>query len=437
MYRAILIPFFIFFVCTGQAQTVHRKNTAIINAGAGWAGNSVNTVVFRKNSLISNDSLQFISYYDADGYVIIGKRKWSDTAWQLVRTLYKGNVTDAHNSISLMLDGDGYLHMAWDHHNSPLRYCMSKEPLSAELSEVKPMTGNQEEKITYPEFYKLPGGDLLFFYRDGGSGNGNLIINKYSVKWRKWVRLHSNLIDGEGKRNAYWQACVDMKGYIHISWVWRESPDVASNHDMCYAVSKDGGLSWQKSTGEKYDLPVRAVTAEVVCVIPQNSGLINQTSMCTDESGNPFIATYRNDKNDVPQHHIIFKKDSSSKEKHLVFRKTSFNIGGKGTKQIPISRPQIVCRSKGRKTRIALIFRDAERGDRISVASARNIVRDKWKIKDLSSTSTGSWEPTYDTERWMRSRILSLFMQQTVQADSEGVTRTVPQLVKVLEFKLW
>ena len=42
------------------------------------------------------------------------------------------------------------------------------------------------------------------------------------------------------------QACVDTKGTIHISWVWRESPDVASNHDLCYAKSADG-ITWVNS----------------------------------------------------------------------------------------------------------------------------------------------------------------------------------------------
>lgn len=433
---------FIFF-CAGlltgnsHAQNSRHENTAVINAGMGWAGNSINTVVFRKNSLTSNDSLQFISYYDADGNVVIGKRRFADTAWQLTKTSLKGNIKDAHNSISIMLDGDGYLHVAWDHHNNALHYVKSKEPLETGFTEMMPMTGTSEKKVSYPEFYKLPGGDLLFFYRDGGSGNGNLVINKYSIKEKKWVRLHSNLIDGEGKRNAYWQACVDAKGYIHISWVWRESPDVASNHDMCYAVSKDGGVSWQKSTGEKYNLPVSAETADVICAIPTNSELINQTSMCADEKGNPFIATYWRGKNNVPQYQVIYKKGGTWKVKDPGFRKTDFTLSGRGTKQIPVSRPQIVCSSKGRKTAVAVVFRDLERGNGVSVAVIKNVAGNKWILKDLSTENVGSWEPTYDTERWQRSKVFCLFVQHTEQADGEGVVVTGPRMVRVQEFKLW
>ena len=229
----------------GGAQNTGKQKVVVINAGKGWAGNSINTVVFRKNSLASFKELQFIAYYDAEGYVVVGKRHLKDTVWQLQKTIYRGNIKDAHNCISIAVDGAGYLHMAWDHHNNQLHYCKSTTPLSLELTAAMPMIGNAENKLSYPEFHKLPNGNLLFLYRDGGSGNGNLVINGYNVKTKQWSRLQTNIIDGEGKRNAYWQAFIDVNGAIHISWVWRESPDVASNHDMNYAVSKDGGHSWQ------------------------------------------------------------------------------------------------------------------------------------------------------------------------------------------------
>jgi hypothetical protein len=43
-------------------------------------------------------------------------------------------------------DGDGYLHISWDHHGDPLHYARSKAPGSPEL-ETMPMTGKTEENI--------------------------------------------------------------------------------------------------------------------------------------------------------------------------------------------------------------------------------------------------------------------------------------------------
>ncbi len=404
---------------------------------SGWANNSVNTVVFRKNSLCSFGNTQYISYYNNDGFVVLGKRKLSSGKWQLQTTNLKGNVTDAHNSISMMVDGDGYLHISWNHHGNQLHYCKSIAPGSLQMTPEMQMTGLLEHKVTYPEFYSLPNGNLLFFYRDGQSGQGNLVINHYSTKEKKWQLLHHNLIDGEKKRNAYWQACVDVKGTVHVSWVWRESPDVASNHDMCYARSTDGGVTWENSKGEKYQLPITAATAEYVCRIPEKSELINQTSMYANEEGNPFIASYWKDKGDsIPQYHVIYKSNNQWQVQNLGLRKTAFSLSGAGTKRIPISRPQIISWKKEGKDCVALIFRDEEWGSKALIAFNNDIAVNKWRIDILTNASVGSWEPSYDTELWKKKKQLNLFVQFTDQKDGEGKADIAPQPVKVLEIKI-
>ncbi|HEX7846848.1 MAG TPA: BNR repeat-containing protein [Chitinophagaceae bacterium] len=402
-------------------------------AGTGWANNSVNTVIFRKNSLCSFRDTQYISYYNNDGFVVIGKRKLLSDKWELKTTSLKGNVADAHNTISIMTDGDGYLHLAWDHHNRRLRYCRSVRPGSLEMTAEMPMTGRQENSVTYPEFHFLPNGDLLFLYRDGSSGQGNLVINRYDTKKQKWSQLHTNLIDGEKERNAYWQACVDTKGTIHISWVWRETPDVASNHDICYARSTDGGYTWENSKAEKYAVPINASTAEYVLRIPQKSELINQTSMSADDKGRPVIASYWKEKGDsIPQYHIIQMINGQWNVQNLGFRKQPFSLSGAGTKRIPISRPQVVTW----KNKIALFFRDEERGGKVSVAVNDNTSNNKWKLSDLTNASVGSWEPTFDIELWKSQKQVDLFVQYTEQKDSEGKASIDAQPVRVISVKM-
>lgn len=195
----------------------------LVEVGKGYSCTSVNTTVFRNNSLVTHGDEQYISYYDNDGYLVLGKRKLDSEQWTLHRTQYQGNVKDAHNIISMMIDGEGYMHVSFDHHGHPLNYCRSIAPGSLELGDKMPMTGVDEGNVTYPEFYPLSGGDLLFVYRSGSSGRGNLVMNRYSLKEHKWTRVQDILIDGENKRNAYWQLYVDEKGTIHLSWVWRET----------------------------------------------------------------------------------------------------------------------------------------------------------------------------------------------------------------------
>ncbi|GHT40157.1 hypothetical protein FACS189437_05360 [Bacteroidia bacterium] len=427
---------FCLFACLSlQAQSCPDDPTTPY----GWAENSVNTVIFRNNSVVSFGDMQFISYYDAEGYLCLGKRTKKDSAWQLQQTPYQGNKKDAHNCISIMVDGAGYLHVAWNHHNSPLNYTKSRDaqlgvstPL--DLEEPQSMTGNLEDKVTYPGFYKMTNGNLLFLYREGGSGNGNLVMNVYDIQTKKWSQIHNNLIDGESLRNAYWQACIDSKGTIHLSWVWRETPDVATNHDMCYARSADGGYTWTNSKGEEYALPITAATAEYACHIPQNSELINQTSMTTDREGNPYIATYyRLPDSQIPQYHIIYLDDKKQwQDVSLNFRETPFSLSGLGTKKIPVSRPQIICLDNDDQKQFALIYRDEERGSKVTLAVCSDFPRNQWLIKDLTSYPVGEWEPTYDTELWKEQQLLHLFVQKVQQGDGEKNTDIEAQPIVIL-----
>ncbi|MEJ5995669.1 BNR repeat-containing protein [Pedobacter sp. Du54] len=413
-----------------------QESTQSTIAENGWANNSVNTVIFRKNSLTTFKNNQYTAYYDAAQNVVLAKRNINSQYWEVLKTQYKGDATDAHKSISLMVDGEGYLHIAWGQHNNTLNYARSLTSESLALGAKEPMLGLKENKVSYPEFYKLANGNLLFFYRDGGSGNGNLVINSYELKTRSWKRLQDNLINGEGQRNAYVQTAIDVKGTIHLSWVWRETPDVASNHDLCYAKSTDGGVTWEKSDGTSYSLPITASNAEYALKIPQNSELINQTSMYADEQGRAYIATYwRNKGERIPQYHIVYKTNASWVVNNLAFRKTAFSLSGGGTKKIPISRPQLVCWPTKNTIAGALIFRDIERGNKVSIALTSDISTSTWLCKDLTLTSVGEWEPTFDTELWAKKRRLDLFVQKVDQVDGEGKANVTPTSISVLTWK--
>jgi hypothetical protein len=426
----LLIPA-VFITATCAAQPVTTSQ-----AGTGWANNSVNAVIFRKNSLTTWKDTQFIAWYDQDQYMVLGKRRSGDKSWQTMRTAFKGNAADAHNAISIMADGRGYLHVSWDHHNNPLHYVKSIAPGSLEMSASLPMTGLNEARVSYPEFYRLKSGNLLFMYRNGASGNGNLVINRYILKTGKWEQVQTNLIDGENKRNAYCQTAVDRQGAIHISWVWRESPDVASNHDLCYARSADEGLTWQRSDGTKYKLPITESTAEYAFKIPQKSELINQTSMAADDKGVPYIATYwRESGSTIPQYHLVYLSGAGWKAEDLAFRTSPFTLSGAGTKRIPVSRPQVMVTGSGRATKVIMIFRDEERGGRPSMAALTPGRPGSLQLTDLLPENLGSWEPSFDTGLWQDKHILNLFIQRVEQLDGEGKADLPPSSIRVLQWK--
>jgi hypothetical protein len=432
----------------------------LIPVGRGYSATSVNAAIFRANAVASLGRTQYVAYYDSTGTVTLAQRNLNrrhssrqkdSSPFQVHRTQYVGNVRDGHNVISIAVDGAGYLHVAFDHHGSPLHYARSVAPGSLELGPLEPMIGRGEECVTYPEFYRLSNGDLLFLYRTGASGNGDLVLNRYDVRSRRWTRVQDNLIDGEGKRNGYWQACVDQRDGVHLSWVWRETWKVETNHDLCYAYSPDAGRTWQRSDGTPQVVPMTQDNAEYIAHIPQRSELINQTAMTIDREGRPYIATYWRAAGDsIPQYRLVYRTaDGAWQQTQIGQRRTPFSLSGGGTKRIPIARPKVVVRTHRRRTEVMLIFRDAERGDRVSLAhvsdleaatvqasdpKARKVKAETaWTVTDLTDFPVGAWEPSFDTDLWREHNRLHLYVQTVGQGDGERLTNTLPQVVYILE----
>lgn len=86
------------------------------------------------------------------------------------------------------------------------------------------------------------------------------------------------------------------------------------------------------------------------------------------------------------------------------------------------------------KALVYLIFRDDERGNRVSVAVSDDFPYASWKIIDLTGTGVGAWEPTYDTQLWEEKGKLHLFVQKVEQVDQEGLAETAPEMINILEW---
>lgn len=421
----IFIFAFITNIVSGQTSTIPKK---------AWSKTSINAVVFRKNSVVTYNNHQYVAFYDAQSNLVLAKRELKSNSWEIKTTSYKGNTSDAHNSISIMVDGEGYLHVAWDHHGHPLKYAKSLEANGLELGPTQSMIGSNETNVTYPEFHKFPNGDMFFLYRDGSSGRGNLVINKYDTSEKTWTRISNNLISGENARSAYWQAAVGNDGSFQISWVWRETYDVETNHDMAYAKTEDYGATWTKSDGSQYVIPITAATSEYVSTIPQNTNLINQTSMYVDDFGNPYIATYFSKApSTIPQYFLIYKNQNTWKTTQMSQRQSEFSLGGGGTKKIPISRPQIVVRNNPKMTQAMLIYRDVDFENKAVLTKNAGADFTNWQTEEITSTSLMEWEPSYDTELWKNGKILHLYIQKVEQVDSEGQGTLEPQDVIIQE----
>lgn len=185
-----------------------------------------------------------------------------------------------------------------------------------------------------------------------------------------------------------------------------------------------------KSNGETYNLPIREANAEYACRIPQNSELINQTSMSADTEGHPYIVTYwRDTDNTIPQYRLVWHDGINWHNRPIMNRTQAFSLKGGGTKMIPISRPRIAV-DKGRAF---FLFRDAERGSKVSMAYTADLKSGEWQVTDLTDFSVDAWEPSLDTELWKQNRQLHVFVQETHQGDGEKQIASEPTPVYVLE----
>jgi hypothetical protein len=155
--------------------------------------------------------------------------------------------------------------------------------------------------------------------------------------------------------------------------------------------------------------------------------------LCTNVNGNPYIANYWiPEGKEITQYHIIYNDGKGWQTKQISELKTQFSLSGGGTKQIPISRPLILC---DKKNILYLVYRSIETGNKVSMSVCENIKNNLWFTTNLTDYSVGMWEPTYDTELWKTSGKLNLFIQNVGQGDSETLEYIPPQIVSILELK--
>ncbi|MBN1490113.1 MAG: BNR repeat-containing protein [Phycisphaerae bacterium] len=410
------------------------REARILAITPGYAATKVNTAIFRHHAIITQDGRQFVSFYDPEGYVLIAWRDLPSQTWTIHRTDWKGRVRDAHDVISLGISTDGLLHISYDHHGHPLRYRRSATPLDpTTFGPLVPMTGQREKRVTYPQFVNLADGTLLFFYRDGGSGNGDLCINRYRVEDRSWEVLQHPIISGEGKCNAYWcRPAVGTDGSLQLAWCWRRTGDAATNSRICYAGSRDGGRTWTRSNGEPYALPITPETAEVVDPVEENNNLSNQDSSDVDSHNRLHVVVRMNDETKVPNFvHIWFDGERWRRVQvsHFTGR---YDLKGGGSLRTPLSRGDLFLDADDT---VYILYRDNRQDSHPMVARAAAPDYDTWTHFALADVNLLQWEPNYDIVRWKREGILDLFILPTDQGNHETVTATGPQMASVLEWR--
>ncbi len=249
-------------------------------------------------ALAVTDRAILVAYYEANRQLTVARRDRRGSYWTYHK-LDSWTGWDSHNAVAMAVDDAGQVHVVANLHNDPLVYyrTQDRDDVRSFRRETIMSDAKLERRMTYPVFLRDADGRLIFKYRDGGSGNGNEIYNRYDAETRQWrPLLASALVDGEGQRNAYFVGpTLGPDGYFHLAWVWRETPDAATNHDLSYARSRDL-VRWEKSDGAPLRLPIRLADAEIVDPVPVRAGMINNNSVVGfDAEGRPTITYHKFD----------------------------------------------------------------------------------------------------------------------------------------------
>lgn len=417
----------------GRGLSFKRFSPKVIfrkSLGLGWAGNTVNTSIFRCQGIFSTAGIQFGAFYADEKTIRLFKRVLATGAVEFYDLTGVYKVHDAHNSISLGIDREGFLHLCYDHHVSKLRYRrgMIANSISNWTDELE-IPNSAGQRVTYPSFI-LPKNDLplLLLYRDGGAESGLARIKKFDEQTLEWEDFSSPVLNGVDQRpwpcNGYWNTpCRDKSGHLHLGFVWRTrwlgAGALVNNINICYAKLDCPEEGWFTAAGVQGKLPITPVTCEVAHPSPPGGNLMNQSGMAVDETGSPHIVFYSKDPEGIPQYQYLRREGNSWRHNFVTQRSGRFDLAGKGTLRIPISRPEVIVSKNGV---VYLIFRGDISGGRLAVAK---ITPPDFMISEnntffITDFDLGYSEPIVDKARWEHEGILSVFVQKNDQPDNEG-----------------
>lgn len=238
----------------------------------------------------------FITYYDHQ------RQEWGPT----VKAGDTGLAFDDHGTPAMLIDQDGYIHVFFGSHDTPLKYSRSRFSLNDREPEVVLKSFQQQPDIgdntTYPEVMQLKDRRILIFYRAGGHLS-DWVYRESTDNGSTWSDERP-VIDGQGPSNAFY--AYFTPGYnsqtVHATFLWKDdnnslraNPSLESYHrynNYYMTMDKDG--VWRNIKGEILPIPISKEKADAKAIVYSSVGqpLIKHTNhmqMTTDTKNRPYI----------------------------------------------------------------------------------------------------------------------------------------------------
>jgi hypothetical protein len=298
--------------------------------------NTANVASYQQDGILTYRGWQYTGWYRADRRAVIARRRLPHGAWESTELDYRLYSDDSHNTIAMTVTpSDGRLHVAFPTHANAIRYTrtvpgVADRPWQVEWSSrlfertkhALPGAPDAPKTYTYPQFEQARG-RMLLTYRDGGSDNGRQALLRYDdAPGGTWTLL-GLFTDSQGTYTSQHGTSASRYGYLHgfgvnpvngnleIGFTWRErssawcTPASVGNHDLGYAFSRDGGLTWQNNWGSVIGRTgttdrISIDDPHVVEQIPIDRGMMNQEAQAFDSRGRLHVMTSRVPDRDLP-----------------------------------------------------------------------------------------------------------------------------------------
>lgn len=401
--------------------------------GLAWASSSINVPVFREQSIVATDDGGFVAaYFDPDGLACLHRLSalGADRGRVLLRPrLSDALLADGHCAISLGLSPDGLLHAMFGAHDTKPLY------FAAPLTELWAAADGSERRaqiwprhISYPQFYTLGGRFELWFRADPANEVHRLA---YDASSGRFAAASETLLTPGSAERVYMNQLAVGGRHVALSWMYRlaSSDDFVRNEGIGLAWSADAGVSWRDPTGAALQWPVTRGQSALVAAVPASQQPLNQTSSRFGPDGRLYLTWYAQD---VAGRHQIMLGVVAPQGRLLSVEAVSdsdtrFDLLGRGTLVLPLSRPQVVASQR----HVHVVYRQ---GDLLRVASRTLAGGGGWHHLRLEAGGLRAWEPSISAAHWERWQRLVVYVQPASQGERDTAGDLAPQPAQLLEF---
>lgn len=442
-------------------QDMQLDASALVLARGGNFSHVINGSPFQQEVLLSYEGYQFASWYHngAEQDIFLSRRLLGGNFWETIDTGYDMEIGNqdwnSHNVISLGISGDGRVHLSYDHHVDPLRYLTTEPGFATSSDQVWNAAGFVPERvslnssgasiprITYPRFTNV-GDDLVFTFRDFGSGSGDVKIADYDATTGQWssTRFINRGRPGNGtyddannnpsnRRNAYHNGFhADSTGRLHTTWTWREGTQ-DGNHDINYAYSDDKGVTWRNTDGVLVGTDASPITLNSpgieVVDLDRRHALLNQQGQIVDRDGTVHVVMHHRPKG--PTYTDSPFSDRPGSDYHHYYRDPS--TGDWTANRFPSgisvgSRPRIGVDDFGH------LFGAYTHNDDLVIVGSERVAGgySDWRVLHRDRSRNFEGTPQLDTRRLLEDGVLSLLIQEEATNPSQTEPSGTPLHVR-------